>query len=145
VQNLRNPDRGEPQQPASADYKFKQSEFARMNRPVSARGPFDGPLANPVSASEATGSGAADVQEMLLRNAEVDMAKGWYHVQASPDKVRRRRHTTFWVCIAAVDGSLAAVAWHAGHADPVPFVFALAGMAFFTGQLTWQTWFLRTD
>jgi len=85
------------------------------------------------------------VFEILRQNATRDTAGGWYRTKAGPDKARRRRHMVFWSTLLAVDVPLALLAWFSGHSDPVPFVLAIAAMAFFTGRITWLTWFLRTD
>lgn len=150
-------------------YRFKPREFVRLNDPPgnhtdpgdppesppgagpdsrSARETAAACVAKPADAHSApkpAEESPRSVGQMLRDNARKDAARGWYQVRSGPDRLRRRRIITYWATLAAVDTPLALVAWYSGHTDPVPFVFALAGLAYFTGRYTWETWFLRTD
>jgi hypothetical protein len=120
--------------PAGGKFRFKASEFERMNEPDIA----------PSGAPPST-EGRLDVHEMLRVNVELDMSKGWYRVKPGDGSRLRRRILNYCAMLVAVDAPLSFVAWRSGHTDPFPFVFSLAAMAYFTAQLTWEAWFLRTD
>jgi hypothetical protein len=128
------------QEQARPDFKFKDRDFECLNRRVVETDPsaMDG-VTRPADAAP------RNVDEILLQNVERDKAIGWYHVEPGDDKARRLRTKIYWGTLVVIDVPLGAIAWYAGHTDPVPFVFALGGMAFFTSRLTWETWFLRTD
>ena len=146
--------------PPREPLRFKPREFERLNEPqhapTGAAGPttaaemLDGAPAVPPGGAEPSPRSTQEqppksVREILLENAQRDTASGWYRVEALPDRVRRRRHLIYWSTLAAVDTPLGLLAWFSGHADPIPFVLSIAAIAFFTGRLTWLTWFLRTD
>jgi hypothetical protein len=120
--------------PASGKFRLKAREFERMNEPGIA----------PSEAPPPAGGGL-DVHEMLRVNAERDISKGWYRVKPGGGSRLRRRVLNYCAMLVAVDAPLSFVAWSSGHADPFPFVFSLAAIAYFTAQLTWKAWFLRTD
>ena len=130
-------DESEPSRPG---FRFKEADFERLNsRPKEADGPGMDGIAVPAEAAP------RGVDDILRQNLEADRAAGWFHVEPGDDKARRRRIKIYWASVAAIDFPLGAFAWYCGHADPIPFVCSLAGMAFFTGRLTWETWFLRTE
>jgi hypothetical protein len=127
--------------PAGGKFRLKAREFERVNGPGPApAGASEGPSEAPTQPE-----GALDVHEMLRTNTESEIAKGGYRVKPGDGTRLRRRVLTYCAALVAVDAPLSFVAWRSGHADPVPFVFSLAGMAYFTAQLTWEAWFLRTD
>lgn len=127
--------------PAVGGYKLKAREFERVNEPRHA----------PAQAEEAptqggpSDNGPNDVHGMLRANADHETAKGLYRVKPGGETKLRRRILVYLATLVAVDAPLSYVAWHSGHADPFPFVFSIAGIAYFTAQLTWEAWFLRTD
>jgi hypothetical protein len=125
--------------------KFKPTEFERLNEAPNAAGGDAAPPGAPGALPAPPAESPKDVGEMLRQNAERDTAAGWYRAKPGPDRARRRRHLVYWSTLAAVDAPLGLLAWRSGHTDPVPFTLAIGGMAFFTGRLTWLTWFLRTD
>jgi hypothetical protein len=126
------------QDPAGGNLKLKAREFVRINEPGGAAdpAPTDGLPRD---------TGGDDVHEMLRLNADHETAKGLYRVKPGGESKLRRRILVYIATLVAVDAPLSYVAWHSGHSDPFPFVFALAGIAYFTAQLTWEAWFLRTD
>lgn len=146
--------------PPREPLRFKPREFERLNEPqraptgaaepsTAAEMP-DGAPEVPHGGAEPSPGSAQDqppksVREILLQNAQRETEGGWYHVEALPDRVRRRRHLIYWSTLVAVDTPLGLLAWFSGHADPIPFVLSIGAIAFFTGRLTWLTWFLRTD
>jgi hypothetical protein len=118
--------------PGTEGFRFKPTEFERLNAaPAPAEPP---PEAAPV-----------DVPAILRQNAEHDQRAGWYHVPVTRDRKARRRLGGYVVALLVVDGPLGWIAWGCGHTAPFPFIAALAGIGLFTGRLTWETWFLRTD
>jgi hypothetical protein len=120
--------------PAGGTYSLKPREFERMNEPDIA--PSEAPLPT---------RGGLDVHEMLRANVEREISKGGYGVKPGGGSRLRRRILNYCAMLVAVDAPLSFVAWRSGHADPFPFVFSLAAIAYFTAQLTWEAWFLRTD
>jgi hypothetical protein len=122
------------QDPAGGKFRLKAREFERMNEPE---------IPAPDAAPQ-VGCGL-DVRGMLQVNVEREMAKGGYRVKPGDGSRLRRRILIYCATLVAVDAPLSFIAWRSGHADPFPFVFSLAGMAYFTAQLTWEAWFLRTD
>lgn len=127
-------------EPARPEFRFKEADFERLNtRPRDADTPGMDGVVVPADAAP------RDVDEILRQNLEAGKAAGLFHVEPGEDKARKRRIKIYWVMLAVINLPLGAMAWFAGHSDPLPFVFALGGMAFFTGRLTWQTWFLNTD
>jgi hypothetical protein len=119
--------------PSPEGFRFKPTEFERLN---AARPPTE-----PAPVTEAP----ADVHAILRQNAEHDQRAGWYHVPVTRDRKALRRLVGYLVALLVIDVPLGWIAWGCGHTDPIPFVAALAGMGLFTGRLTWETWFLRTD
>jgi hypothetical protein len=119
--------------PSPEGFRFKPTEFERLNA-------APGPAEHPPETEP-----AADVHAILRQNAEHDQRAGWYHVPVTRDRKARRRLTEYVVALLVVDLPLAWIAWSCGPTDPLPFAVALAGMGLFTGRLTWETWFLRTD
>jgi|HubBroStandDraft_1064217.scaffolds.fasta_scaffold51221_2 hypothetical protein len=128
----------ETQNPAGGNFRLKAREFERINEPGAAPEP-------PPTEGPTRDAGGGDVLEMLRANAEHDTARGWFRVKPGGGTKLRRRIVNYCALLVAVDAPLSYVAWSSGHADPFPFVFALAGIAYFTAQLTWEAWFLRTD
>lgn len=128
-------------------FKLKERVFERLNAP--AGGEQTGAQAHPpedaLSGNPAARGQGDSVEAMLIRNTVREKEGGGYDLGPLGDEKRRRRIWTYWLSLVAVDAPLAAMAWYSGHSDPVPFVFSLAGMAYFTGSLTWEYWFLRTD
>lgn len=124
--------------PSPEGFRFKPTEFERLN---AAPAPAEASPAEPAAVTEP----AADVHAILRQNAERDQRAGWYHVPVTRDRKARRRLTGYLVALLVVDGPLGWIAWGCGHTDPIPFVAALSGIGLFTGRLTWETWFLRTD
>jgi hypothetical protein len=86
-----------------------------------------------------------DVYQILRSNLETDLKGGWYRVEPGIDVKRRRRTRLYWLTLAAVDVPLTAIAWLSGPGEPFAFACAIGGIGYFTGRLTWETWFLRTD
>jgi len=127
--------------PAGGKFTLKAREFERLNGPARApAGEGEGPPEDPTEHA-----GGLDVHGMLRANAERDLATGGYSVKPGGGTRLRRRILAYCAALVAVDAPLSFVAWRSGHADPFPFVFSLAGIAYFTAQLTWEAWFLRTD
>jgi hypothetical protein len=120
--------------PAGGKFRLKAREFERMNEPD-----------NVPSKAPPPADGGLDVHEMLRVNVERDISKGAYRVKPGDGSRLRRRILNYCAMLVAVDAPLSFVAWSSGHADPFPFVFSLAAIAYFTAQLTWEAWFLRTD
>jgi hypothetical protein len=120
--------------PAGGKFRLKAREFERMNEPAVS------PAEDPTEAES-----GLDVHGMLRANAERDIATGGYRVKPGGEKKLRHRIFVYCAALVAVDAPLSFVAWSSGHADPFPFVFSLAAIAYFTAQLTWEAWFLRTD
>ncbi len=86
-----------------------------------------------------------EVHGILRVNLESDRARGWYDVELGKDEKRRRRIRDYVIALVAINTPLGLIAWLSGHADPFPFVSAIAGMSFPSARVTWETWFLRTD
>ena len=137
--------RGEPRQPdASADAGAQS--FPYSGGPIDVRdftqnASGDG---SPLS----TSSPAAceyDAQGILRLNLRNDLARGCYDVEPGKDRKRSRRIRNYVVALLAIDTPLGLIAWLSGHTDPFPFVCSIAAMAFLSAQITWETWFLRTD
>lgn len=155
-------------------YGFKPREFTRVNSPseppaAAPTPPEPGESAAPAAAAfdpnaridlqelVRTGAGdrsqlgsnkvanrANDVHGILRQNLAHDQAAGHYDLGPLDDSVRRRRIRRYWITIAVIDIPLGAFAYYVGHEAAVPFVFAIAAIAFITARLTWQTFFLRT-
>jgi hypothetical protein len=150
-------------------FGFAPRDFVRANRPPGERRRHDTP-ANPDADSNpdsekpivrdiariAPGDGSPlranspanhenDVHHILRLNLESDQARGWYDVEPGKDEKRRRRIRNYVIALLAINTPLGLIAWLSGHTDPFPFVSAIAGMAFLSAQITWETWFLRTD
>lgn len=122
-----------------ADFSFKPREFERLNEPAPApEETFDVTVPDEKEAPR-------DVHVILRQNLEHDVRRGWFRVAAGKDLARSRRIKVYLLSLAAIDTPLGAVAWFSGHGDPFLFVCAIAGMAFFTGRLTWETWFMLTE
>jgi len=151
-------------------FGFKPREFVRANIPPREPQPGDAPaiagakadqtLEKPIEVRDITRiavgadsplgtNGPAnrenEVHEILRLNLESDKSRGWYDVELPKDKKRRRRIRNYLILLFAINTPLGLIAWFSGHTDPFPFVAAIAGMAFLTARLTWETWFLRTD
>jgi hypothetical protein len=127
--------------PAGGGFRLKAREFERVNEPAGSASRADPPPLGTRAAVRETN----EVHDILRANAERDKAHGWYRVKPGGAAKLRRRIMAYVGALVAVDAPLSYVAWRSGHADPFPFVFALAGIAYFTAQLTWEAWFLRTD
>ena len=117
---------------------LRRSRNRRRNHPAS--GGDGSPSAPPTP-----GSRAHDVYEILRLNLEREKKSGWYHVEPTADGKRRRRVRIYWITLAAIDIPFSVIAWVSGPGDPFVFVCAIAGIGYFSGRLTWETWFLRTD
>jgi hypothetical protein len=126
--------------PGPERLRFKPTEFERLNPEV----PQPDAAGEVPAALRAEGP-PPNVHDMLRQNAEHEGRAGWYDVEATRDHKLRRRVVRYAVALLIVDIPLGWIAWGCGHSDPLPFVAALSGMAIFTGRLTWETWFLRTD
>jgi hypothetical protein len=122
-----------------ADFAFKPKEFERLNEPA---GVPEDAFAVTVPDEKVA---PRDVHEILRQNLEHDVRRGWFRVVPGEDLARRRRIKVYCLSLAAIDIPLGAIAWFSGHRDPFPFVCAIAAMAYFTGRLTWQTWFMLTE
>jgi hypothetical protein len=149
-------------------YGFKPAEFPRANRPAG-EAPVSDPTPDPgvvpitdkridlnelIRAANGVGSPLGtnavvnrsnEVHGVLRDNFERDQAAGLFHVEAVPDKKRRRRIRNYCLGLVVVNGPLGAFAWLIGAGAAIPFVCAIAGIGMFTALLTWQTFFLRTD
>jgi hypothetical protein len=150
-------------------YALKPKEFERVNPPAPQSAPVD-LRADPGVAP--TTSGRIDVRDItrqaaqgvplldgtnaarnrtnevhatLRGNFARDVHAGWFHVEAGPDKKRRRRVRNYWLLLAVVDLPLGWFAWKLGPGAAIPYVCALGGIGMFTAVLTWHTWFLRTE
>jgi hypothetical protein len=156
--------------PTRRVFGFEPREFVRANRPPGEPRRHDTP-ANPGAESNPDSEKPIDVRDMariasgdgsplrtpppadrknevhgILRfNLERDQARGWYDVEPGTDKKRRRRIRNYVIALLAINTPLGLIAWLSGHTDPFPFVSAIAGMAFLSARVTWETWFLRTD
>jgi hypothetical protein len=127
-------------EPPRTEYRFKEADFERLNSlPTDAESPRMDGVVVPADAAP------RNVDEILRQNVEAGKAAGHFHVEPGEDKARKRRIKLYWLSVAAINIPLGAIAWFSGHTDPFPFVFSLGGMAFFTGRLTWETWFLNTE
>lgn len=148
-------------------FGFAPRDFVRANRPPGERRRQDAPAnsaadsnpdsENPIDLRDiASGNGSPlktnspanrenEVFNILRSNLEYDQARGWYDVELGKDEKRRRRIRNYVIALLAINTPLGLIAWLSGHTDPFPFVSAIAGMAFLSAQITWETWFLRTD
>jgi hypothetical protein len=127
--------------PAGGKFRLKAREFERVNGPARAPAGAGGcPSGDPTRPA-----GDLDVHGMLRANVEREVAMGGYSVKPGGGTRLRRRILTYCAALVAVDAPLSFVAWLSGRTDPFPFVLSLAAIAYFTAQLTWEAWFLRTD
>ena len=94
--------------------------------------------------SNAVANRANEVHAILQENLKRDQAAGHYDLGTLDDSKRRRRIRNYWIAIAAINLPLGLIAWLAGHTNPILFALAIAGMAFISARLTWETFFLRT-
>ena len=86
-----------------------------------------------------------EVHHMLRANLARDQAAGHFDLGPLDDSKRRRRIRNYWLGVAAFDLPFALFAHWIGPGMSIPFVCSIAMIALFTGYLTWQTFFLRTD
>lgn len=85
-----------------------------------------------------------EVHGILKENLKHDLAAGHYDLGVLDDSKRRRRIRNYWIAMAAINIPLGSFAFWIGHEAAIPFVCAIAGMAFVSTRLTWETFFLRT-
>ena len=136
---------GEPQRDDTAA-DSGENPFPDSERPIDVRdmvriATTDGPLPR----TNAPANIENEVHGILRLNAESDRARGWYDVQADKDKKRRRRFRNYVIALFAINVPLGLIAWLSGHTEPFSFVSAIAAMTLLSAQITWETWFLRTD
>jgi len=150
-------------------FRVKQLEFERANPaprsapsaapahmpdpgiPVAGSGKIDvhaliraGAGAGPQPGTHVAKNRPNDVHGILRDNLRRDIAAGHFDLGVLDDSKRLRRIRDYWMAMAAVNVPLGVFAYRVGHEMALPFVCAIALMAFFSAGLTWKTFFLRT-
>jgi hypothetical protein len=136
-------------------YKLKETEFDRVNSP---EGPADAP--SPHDAKSVFRAAAAEkqlgipskteptsktneVHAVLRDNLDRANAAGLNDVPLRPKRPSRRKRD-FWTVLIPVDGFF--LFWAFGpYANPMTFVYGIAGFAMFTAALIWIMFFLMED
>jgi hypothetical protein len=150
-------------------FRVKQLEFERAN-PGPHSPPSPAPALVPDPGIPAADSGRIDVRDLINAGAGADLQPGAHAAKNRPNEVhailhhnlrrdiaaghfdlgvlddskRLRRIRDYWMAMAAVNVPLGVFAYRVGHEMALPFVCAIALMAFFSAGLTWKTFFLRT-
>jgi hypothetical protein len=129
-----------PTEPAPApglvDWNNKPIDVRELARQAALRGPV-------LDGTNAPANRENEVHGVLRDNLERANAAGLNDVEPPPPR-RSRRTRDYWTLFIPVNGFFAF--WAFGpYANPMTFVFGLAGMIMFTLGLTWVMFFIMDD
>jgi len=142
------------QDPPRKFYQLKPKEFEVVNGPTDAasanstpthvRGHLEAAKISPVAASRQPVAAANDIHAMLRVNHERANAAGVNDLQPKP-KRRSRRKRDYWLVMVCGNTVLGVIAVRTGPGQPIPFTYAIAGLAMFNFGLWWVMWQVMDD
>jgi hypothetical protein len=145
--------RDEPDPPRKF-YQLKPKEFEIVNAPVSAASADSSPThvrghlraANKTSAVPTPPPVAApnEIQAILKDNLARANAAGLNDVSPGP-KRRSRRKRDYWLVMVCGTTVLGTIAIKTGPGQPIPFTYAVGGLALFNFALWWIMWQVMDD
>ncbi len=97
-----------------------------------------------VNAPADGGPPPVDVRQILRDNVARAGAAGLNELAPAPAR-RSRRSRDFWLLLISTNLFFGGIAIWVGPSVPIPFVSALAGMAFVSAALTWVMWVVMDD